>query len=77
VNSFDNCDYDKRLKEAEEALKPMLTDEFLETLKQSVKTCGWSVDHVESSAFVCWCFDLAGKENPDTNPFDDEWIDGN
>ena len=63
-------DYCKKLNEAEEKLQPMLTDEFLKTLEQAVKTCGWTVDHIESSSFVRWCFGLAGKEDPDTNPFD-------
>jgi hypothetical protein len=58
----------------EESLKPFLTDEFLETLRLAVKTCGWNVDHVESSAFVRWCFDEAGKPTPaheDLKPFKD------
>jgi len=60
----------EKLSSAEKALKSKLTDEFLETLRLSVKTCGWSVDHVESSAFVEWCYYLAGKDKPDTEPFD-------
>jgi len=48
----------------EEKLKPLLTDEFLSVLKEAVKTCGWSVDHIESSQFVGWCFNVAGKEYP-------------
>lgn len=61
--------YDANAEKAENNLKPLLTDEFLETLRIAVKTCGWSVDHIESSEFVNWCFSLVGKENPDTEPF--------
>jgi len=38
--------------------------EFLKTLKEAVKVCGWSVDHIESSSFVGWCFQVAGKDYP-------------
>ena len=48
----------------EKKLKPLLTDEFLSVLIEAVKICGWSVDHIESSQFVGWCFDVAGKEYP-------------
>lgn len=61
--------YDENAAEAEGRLKPLLTEEFLETLRLAVKTCGWSVDHIESSQFVDWCFNLAGKEEPDTEAF--------
>jgi len=62
--------YDENARQAEEKLKPLLTDEFLETLRLAVKTCGWSVDHIESAQFVEWCFDLAEKPKPDAKPFD-------
>ena len=52
-------------------LRPLLTDEFLETLRLSVKTCGWNVDHIESSEFVSWCFGVAGKACPELNPFEE------
>jgi len=48
----------------EKKLQPLLTDDFLATLKEAVKVCGWSVDHIESSQFVAWCFELAGKGYP-------------
>jgi hypothetical protein len=57
------------LKDPEAELKPLLTDEFLETLRLAVKTCGWTVDHTESAHFVEWCFELAGKEKPNTDPY--------
>ena len=58
--------------ESEEKLKPLLTDEFLSTLALAVKTCGWTVDHIESAAFVEWCFDIAGKERPNLDVFECE-----
>ena len=63
--------FDARQEKAENALKPLLTDEFLQTLCLAVKTCGWGIDHTESVKFVEWCFDLAGQSPPDlTTPFD-------
>ena len=58
--------------ESEEKLKPLLTDEFLSTLALAVKTCGWTVDHVESASFVEWCFDIKGKERPNLDVFEYE-----
>lgn len=51
-------------------LRPLLTDEFLATLTQAVKTCGWTVDHCESSKFVRWCHQIADKPSPDLEPYD-------
>ena len=51
-----------KLSKSEEKLKPFLTEDFLATLKEAVKVCGWSVDLIESSSFVMWCFDVAGKK---------------
>jgi hypothetical protein len=62
--------YEENAEKAENYLKPLLTDEFLGTLRIAVKTCGWSVDHVESSAFVLWCFELAGKDIPEVQEYD-------
>ncbi len=63
-------EYDANSQKAENKLRPLLTEGFLETLRLAVKTCGWSVDHVESSQFVGWCYDLAERETPETEPFD-------
>ena len=68
----EEIEFDKNSEIAEERLKPMLTNEFLETLRIAVKTCGWDVDHIESSAFVDWCFEIAGKDKPDTEAIDYE-----
>lgn len=62
--------YDGNLENDENKLRPLLTDVFLETLRLAVKTCGWSVDHDESSLFVNWCYELAERETPETEPFD-------
>lgn len=62
--------YDENARAAEEKLKPLITDEFLATLAVAVRTCGWSVDHVESESFARWCFDVAGKEAPDLSALD-------
>jgi len=64
--------YDENEKIAEEKLKPLLTDEFLSTLALAVKTCGHSVDYVESARFAEWCFELAEKEMPDLKMGDAE-----
>lgn len=62
--------YDEYLQKAEDELKPLLTDEFLDVLVITVKTCGNSVDFVESYEFVRWCFNLAGKDVPEIIPID-------
>lgn len=62
--------YAENARAAEEKLRPLLTDDFLEALVVAVRTCGWSVDHVESAMFVRWCFDVAEKEAPNLSAFD-------
>lgn len=57
-------------EEAEEKLKPLLTDEFLSTLAIAVKTCGHTVDHIESASFVAWCFEIAEKNYPNLDAFE-------
>lgn len=66
---MDAKEYDLREKELENKLKPLLTDEFLSTLVRAAKTIGWSVDHQEVCAFVDYCFETAGKECPDLEPY--------
>lgn len=53
----------------ENDLKPLLTDDFLETLRLAVKVRGWDQDAVETISFANWLFELAGKVKPDTEPF--------
>lgn len=68
-------EYEEKDKKLETKLKPFLTDEFLSTLIKTAKTCGWSIDHIESINLIFWCFDVAGKEQPkhdDLTPFMDE-----
>jgi hypothetical protein len=45
-------------------LKPKLTDEFLQTLVEAVHIVGWTVDAVETVAFLEEVFALAGKKAP-------------
>jgi hypothetical protein len=68
--------YDENAKAAYDKLKPLLTDEFLETLALAVSTCSWSVDAVESCNFAEWCFELAGKPAPKLVAFDYELGEG-
>jgi len=70
-NMLGNFMSDKKVEDAEKRLKPLLTDYALEIMRLACKTCGNSVDHVESAAFVAWCFELAEKPKPDTEPFGD------
>jgi len=65
-------DEDKKRHEAEELLKPKLTDEFLDTLVQAANTCNWSVDFIEAAYFVDWCFNVAGKPIPPLDVYNDE-----
>lgn len=53
----------------ENDLKPLLTDDFLETLRLAVKVRGWDQDAVETISFANWLFELAGKGKPDIEPF--------
>lgn len=62
--------WDARQAGAESALTEHLTPEFLATLAIAVRTCGWSVDAVESISFAEWCFDLAKITRPNLKPFD-------
>ena len=48
----------------ENLLRPLLTEQFLGTLVEAIKTCGWQVDYTELIDFVKWCFELAEKESP-------------
>lgn len=63
---------DKEILEAEELLKPKLTNDFLDTLVQAVNTCEWAVDFIESAQFVDWCFELAGKPLPPLDVYNEE-----
>jgi len=62
--------YDLREAEKVAILQPLLTDPFLSTLQEAVKVCGYSVDHIESSAFVAWCFAIANKDEPNLDSYD-------
>jgi hypothetical protein len=49
----------------ENTLKPELTNEFLSTLTNAAKVCGWNVDHGETTQFVIWCHRIAGQPVPE------------
>jgi len=66
---MDDIDYNKKSEELELNLKPKLTREFLNTLVEAVKICGWSVDLIESANFVDWCFDLAEVDRVNLEPY--------
>ena len=68
----DNEIENKEILEAEELLKPKLTDEFLDTLVQAANTCNWSVDFIEVGYFVDWCFSVAGKPLPPLDVYNAE-----
>jgi hypothetical protein len=61
--------YDENSDAAEARLKPLLTGEFLKTIALAVRTHGHSGDHIECASFVSWCFEIAGKERPNLDPF--------
>lgn len=61
---------DEDMDPYEKALNPLLTDEFLTTLALAVRTCGNSVDWVETKDFALWCFAIAGKEPLDLEPLE-------
>lgn len=48
-------------KEAETALRPMLTDEFFATIVFAARTVGWSVDLSEVCDFIDRCCDIAER----------------
>lgn len=59
----------------ESGLKPRLTREFLDTLLEAGKICGWSVDYVEIKDFVRWCFEVADETIPtaaEFEPYEDD-----
>lgn len=48
------------LSQRENALVPRLDATFLSTLTEAVRVCGYTVDYIESSAFVAWCHEITG-----------------
>ena len=45
-----------------ELLKARLTDEFLATLADAARTCGWEVvEYPDVVDFVNWCREIAGR----------------
>ncbi len=55
---------DREYIRIEKALKPLLTQQFLDTLVEAVRVVGNGVDSVESKYFAINCFNMAGKNVP-------------
>lgn len=53
-----------------EALRPLLNKEFLDTLAEATRVCGWDVDMIESRQFVVWCYELAGIDPPNLEAYE-------
>jgi len=73
---MDDKAYAEKETELENEIKPILTDEFLSTLIKAARTCGWSVDHIETVHFINWCFNVVEKKQPERDeltPFIDEF----
>ena len=62
-------------KEAEKALKPLLTKEFLQVLVFALETEGHSTDFCETTSFVDNCFHIAGIEAPSEYVANDDYSD--
>jgi len=64
-----DVEFDLAYKQAQDALRPELTESFLSTLVKAARTIGWDVDHTETCEFVKCCFGIAGKEAPTLDVF--------
>ena len=62
---------DMELSAARKKILPLLTDDFLKTLTEVAKTCGWSLDHVATAEFVDWCHDVVEKPRSDVTAYED------
>lgn len=63
-------DYDRRNQAKLDALKPLLTTEFLATLIEAAKTTAWDDDFAEVSNFVKRCHEISGVECPSLDAYD-------
>lgn len=61
--------FEQNMVAAEEKIIPLLTEDFLRTLTEVARTCGWNVDHVVTIDFVNWCHDRAEKPRPDVTAY--------
>jgi len=64
--------YDIKCTDQEEKLKPLLTEDFLNTLVEAIQVSGWTLDFTETTEFARWCFNLAGKKCPPLTHYDYE-----
>lgn len=61
---------EENAEKAKARLKPILTDDFLTTLRLAAQTFGWSGNYIEIASFVGWCFYSAEKDLPNITPYD-------
>lgn len=59
------------ISERQKKLRPLLTEEFLNTLSEASKIYGWSGDYIEVCQFVEDLYEVAGKDKPDLEPYED------
>ena len=52
-------EWEERQRKLEEEITPMLTDQFMATLRTAAGIC--MIDEVEMQHFVDWCDELRGK----------------
>jgi hypothetical protein len=63
---------DAEFKALEDRLRPLLTEEFLSTLVEAVRTVGNSGDSVAQADFAASLFTIAGRPVPDLNAYDSD-----
>jgi len=59
----------------EEFLKLKLTEEFLNVLVEAARVVGHSVDYVEVESFVREVYNIAGKQCPNLDPYEEEDVE--
>jgi hypothetical protein len=57
-------EYDRLCREAEDALRPRLTPEFLETLREAIRIYGHTGDMIATVDFGRYCYDVARAVMP-------------
>jgi hypothetical protein len=64
---------DEEQDELENKLRPQLTDEFLATLVDAARTCGWMEDYIAVEDFVKWAFNVVDKKAPSLEPYNSDY----
>lgn len=52
-----------------ESVRPLLTPGVLYAISEAARTFGNDGDHVAVSEFVEWCYQVAGADMPDLDPY--------